>query len=95
MTFTVPPGTTALLNGIGQANNATLYMTILAAFHVLLYHHTGDCDQIIGTMSSSRKHNATLHMLGLFLEHRGGKNSEILCLMKRLLRWWRELEKLP
>lgn len=67
VTFTIPPGTTALLNGIGQAQNATLYMTILAAFHVLLYHYTGDCDQIIGTMSSSRKHSATLHMLGLFL----------------------------
>jgi hypothetical protein len=67
VTFTIPPHTTALLNQIAQAWNATLFMTVVAAFHVLLYHYTGDCDQIIGSMSSSRKYSATLHMLGLFL----------------------------
>ena len=67
VTFNIPAPTTARLNEIAQAWNATLYMTVVAAFHVLLYHYTGDCDQIIGTMSSSRKYPATLHMLGLFL----------------------------
>jgi hypothetical protein len=67
VTFTIPADTTAIVKKVAQARDATLYMAMLAAFHVLLYHYTGDCDQIIGSVTSGRKHNATMNMMGLFL----------------------------
>jgi surfactin family lipopeptide synthetase A len=67
VTFTIAADTTAIAKEVAQARDATLYMAMLAAFHVLLYHYTGDCDQIIGSVTSGRKHNATMHMMGLFL----------------------------
>jgi Condensation domain len=65
--FEIPPETALPLKMAGQISNATLYMTVLAACHVLLYHYTKQCDQVIGSASSTRKHPATNRMLGLFL----------------------------
>jgi hypothetical protein len=67
VTFAIPAGTTTRLNEIAQAAKATLNATALSAFHILLYHYTGACDQSVGTASSSRKHLATMEMMGLFL----------------------------
>lgn len=58
---------TASLKEVGERGSATLFMTLLAAYHVLLYSYTGACDQPVGTATSSRKHELTQGMLGLFL----------------------------
>ncbi|MGA8594165.1 MAG: condensation domain-containing protein [Bryobacteraceae bacterium] len=65
--FQLPAETGVALKMAGQVSNATLYMTVLAAFHVLLYHYTEQPDQVLGTATSTRKHPATHKMLGLFL----------------------------
>src|SRR5665213_507275 len=67
ITFAIPPSTTAHLNDIAKAGKTTLNATVLTAFHILLYYYTGACDQSVGTASSSRKHIATMDMMGLFL----------------------------
>lgn len=67
VTFAVSPDTLARLKKAAQECNATLNVSVLSAFHVLLYHYTGDCDQSIGTASSTRKHGGTMGMLGYFL----------------------------
>jgi hypothetical protein len=65
--FAIPADTTELLKRVAQNCKATLHVTLLSAFHVLLYHYTGDCDQSIGVVSSTRKHVATMGMIGYFL----------------------------
>ena len=67
ITFAAPPETLDRLKRVAQECNATLNVIVLSAFHVLLYHYTGDCDQSIGTASSTRKHGGTMGMLGYFL----------------------------
>jgi hypothetical protein len=50
-----------------EACGATLFMTLLAAFHVLLYHHTDESDQSIGTVTSTRNQHGCEKLLGLFI----------------------------
>ncbi|HFQ93363.1 MAG TPA: non-ribosomal peptide synthetase, partial [Anaerolineae bacterium] len=39
--FAIPPDVAEALRQLGQAEEATLFMTLLAAFHTLLYRYTG------------------------------------------------------
>ena len=66
-TFSTPRNVVERLKEIGAERGATLYMTVLAAFNVLLYSETAQCDVIVGSVSSSRKHPETEKMLGYFL----------------------------
>lgn len=68
-TFAVPPSVVERLKEFGAARGATLYMTVLAAFDVLLYSETHQCDVIVGSVNSSRKHPDTEKMLGYFLNN--------------------------
>jgi hypothetical protein len=65
--FALPLNVVDRLKEIGVERGATLYMTLLAAFNVLLYSETSQCDVIVGSASSSRKHPETEKMLGYFL----------------------------
>ena len=65
--FALPSTMTRSLKTVGESGSATLFMTLLAAYHVLLFSYTGTCDQPVGTATSSRKHESTQGMLGLFL----------------------------
>ncbi|MCP5105059.1 MAG: amino acid adenylation domain-containing protein [bacterium] len=52
---------------LSSANDATLFMNLLAAFYVLLYKYCGRTDIIVGTGSAGRRH-ADLHgVIGLFV----------------------------
>ena len=42
-------------------------MSVLAAFHLLLYIYTGDRDQVVGSATSTRKQFGTENLLGLFI----------------------------
>ncbi len=57
----------AELKQTGERESATLFGVLLAAYHILLYSYTGAHDQSVGTATSSRKHESTQQMLGLFL----------------------------
>lgn len=58
---------TVALKNIGESCQATLFMALLAALHMLLYIYTGDHDQVIGSATSTRKQFGTENLLGLFI----------------------------
>jgi hypothetical protein len=55
------------LSNIAQQESATLFMTLLAAFAVLLYRHSGKEDFCIGSPITHRKQIETEHLIGLFV----------------------------
>ncbi len=65
--FLLTKEVTHSLKSIADACGATVFMTALAAFNVLTYHYTGECDQILGCVTSTRKQFGTESLLGLFI----------------------------
>jgi len=55
------------LKKVGASEGATLYMTLLAAFNVLLYRYTGQTDLVIGSPVAGRRHIDTEPLIGLFI----------------------------
>jgi amino acid adenylation domain-containing protein len=55
------------LNALSLANNWTLFMTLLAAFKVLLYKYTGQDDVAIGTRIAGRNTVETRNLIGYFV----------------------------
>lgn len=60
------PQLTQKLNELSQANEATLFMTLLAAFGVLLWRHSGQDDLIVGMPIANRNHPEIEGLIGLF-----------------------------
>ena len=65
--LTLSEGLTTRLKSLSQRFNATLFMTLLTAFNVLLSRHTGQDDIIIGTPIAGRSKGVTENLIGLFL----------------------------
>jgi hypothetical protein len=65
--FRIPKEVTLALKNAGESCQATLFMSILAALHLLLYIYTGDRDQVVGSATSTRKQFGTENLLGLFI----------------------------
>ncbi|BAZ34002.1 amino acid adenylation (plasmid) [Cylindrospermum sp. NIES-4074] len=61
------------LKSLSQSSGATLFMTMLAAFKILLYRYSGQENIIVGTPIAGRQHIETEGLIGLFL------NSLALC----------------
>jgi amino acid adenylation domain-containing protein/FkbM family methyltransferase len=55
------------LKALGRAEQATLFMTLEAAFAALLHRYTGQDDLLIGTPISGRTHSETERLIGSFL----------------------------
>ncbi|MGB3509322.1 MAG: condensation domain-containing protein [Microcoleaceae cyanobacterium] len=55
---------TEQIKGVAKTEGATLYMVLLAAFFVLLYHHTGQEDILIGSLASGRTRSEFLTVVG-------------------------------
>jgi amino acid adenylation domain-containing protein len=55
------------LTALSRQENATLFMTLLAAFKVLLYKYTGQHDICIGTPVANRIHAETESLIGCFI----------------------------
>lgn len=55
------------LKALGQRENATLFMTLLAAFKVLLYRYTGSEDIVIGTPIANRTQVELEGLIGFFV----------------------------
>ena len=62
--FSLTPHMTRRLKSLSRENNATLYMTLLAAFEVLLYRYTGQQDILVGSPTSARTRNWMAGMIG-------------------------------
>ncbi|MEO8334162.1 MAG: amino acid adenylation domain-containing protein [bacterium] len=54
------------LRRIGRERDATLYMTLLAAFQSLLHLTSGDADVVVGSPVSGREHAEVEHTIGFF-----------------------------
>jgi amino acid adenylation domain-containing protein len=66
-TFTFSPELTQALKTLSQNADATLFMTLLAAFKVLLYRYTGQSDIVVGSPIANRNRAATEGLIGFFV----------------------------
>ncbi len=55
------------LRQLSRQESVTLFMTLLAAFQVLLYRLTGEEDIVVGTDSANRAHLETEGLIGFFI----------------------------
>jgi len=60
---------TSSLIALAQNEGATLFMTLLAAFKVLLYRYTGQEDVIVGSPIANRRQTETESLIGFFLNN--------------------------
>jgi non-ribosomal peptide synthetase component F len=58
---------TALIKRISQREGVTLFMTLLAAFNVLLYRYTGQNDIVVGSPIANRNRVETENLIGFIL----------------------------
>jgi amino acid adenylation domain-containing protein len=65
--LTLPADLTAALKDLSRKEGATLFMTLLAAFDVLLQRHTGQTDVTVGTPIAGRTHAETEPLVGVFI----------------------------
>ena len=65
--FALPKTLIQALQGLGQQAGATLFMTLVAAFEVLLYRHSGQADVLIGSVTGERRRPEVEKVLGFFL----------------------------
>ncbi|MFG6107743.1 amino acid adenylation domain-containing protein [Leptothoe sp. EHU-05/26/07-4] len=66
-TFLLEVSLTDQLKALSQKAGATLFMTLLSAFKVLLARHTGQEDIIVGTPIAGRNHLGTENLIGFFI----------------------------
>jgi non-ribosomal peptide synthetase component F len=55
------------LKQLGHSEQATLFMTLLAAFKALLYHYTKQDDVFVGTGIADRRRPETVGLIGCFI----------------------------
>ncbi|WP_186062490.1 non-ribosomal peptide synthetase [Burkholderia gladioli] len=65
--FTVSAHVASRLRAIGNAAGATLFMTLTAAFKLLLARHSGQADLCVGTPIANRRHAHTENLIGFFV----------------------------
>ncbi|RKH23190.1 amino acid adenylation domain-containing protein, partial [Corallococcus sp. CA031C] len=63
----LPERLTQALRTLGQREGATLYMTLLAGFQVLLSRHSGQTDIVVGADIANRHHAETEGLIGFFI----------------------------
>ncbi len=63
--FTVPAALTAKLNELAQQQNATLFMTVLTAWHTLLYRYSNQSQVRVGIPIAGRNKPGMDQMVGL------------------------------
>jgi hypothetical protein len=57
------------LKALSRSEGVTLYMTLLAAFNVLLNHYTGETDLVIGSNVANRNRAEIEPLIGFFVNH--------------------------
>jgi acyl carrier protein len=67
MNFTIPPELAKQLKELGRRQNVTLYMTLLAAYQVLLSHYSGQTDIAVGTSVAGRRQTEIESLIGCFI----------------------------
>jgi amino acid adenylation domain-containing protein len=65
--FQISQVLTAQLRQLSRAQGTTLFMTLLAAFKVLLYRYSRQCDIVVGTPITNRERSELEGLIGLFI----------------------------
>ncbi|MFH0518034.1 amino acid adenylation domain-containing protein [Streptomyces sp. M41] len=65
--FAMTPELTAAVRELSRREGATVYVTLLAAWQLLLHRYTGQEDIVVGTTSSTRNRPETEAIIGYFL----------------------------
>ncbi|KYC36596.1 non-ribosomal peptide synthetase [Scytonema hofmannii PCC 7110] len=65
--FTLSPRLTDMLRSLSSREGVTLFMTILAAFQILLYRYTGQEDICVGSPIANRNQVEIQDLIGLFV----------------------------
>ncbi|GCE07388.1 non-ribosomal peptide synthetase [Dictyobacter aurantiacus] len=65
--FSLSPELAAGVRALSQREDATLFMTLLAAFQVLLRYYSGQEDIVVGTPIANRTHIETEGLIGFFV----------------------------
>ena len=65
--FKIDAGLSAQLQTLSQGHGATLYMTLLSAFNVLLYRYSGQEDICVGTPVAGRNQQELEGLIGFFI----------------------------
>ncbi|XHX79763.1 MAG: amino acid adenylation domain-containing protein [Stenomitos frigidus ULC029] len=65
--LTLSPTLTTALEALSQAEGATLFMTLFAAFQVLLYRYTGQEDLAVGVPIANRNRSEIEGLIGFFV----------------------------
>ncbi len=65
--FDLDAATTEHLNQLCREEGVTTYMALLAVFKILLLHHTGETDIVIGTPIATRPRSETEPLIGFFV----------------------------
>jgi amino acid adenylation domain-containing protein/non-ribosomal peptide synthase protein (TIGR01720 family) len=65
--FNLPGDLVDALKDLGQRESASLFMTLLAAFNVLLYRYTGQDDILVGLPVTNRQRAEVRDLIGFFL----------------------------
>jgi amino acid adenylation domain-containing protein len=65
--FQIAPSLTQELRELSQRESVSLYMTLLAAFQILLYRYTGQRDITVGSPIAGRIKRETEELVGLFI----------------------------
>ncbi|MEH2080879.1 MAG: condensation domain-containing protein [Nostoc sp.] len=63
----LPKSLTQSLMVLSQREGATLFMTLLAAFQILLYRYTGSDDIVVGSPIAGRNRTETEKLIGVFI----------------------------
>ncbi len=63
----LPAALSAAVRALGQQAGATLHMTLLSAFFVLLEHYTGQRDLAVGSLAAGRNREEIEALLGFFV----------------------------
>jgi len=66
-TRVIPPGLLDRVRDLSQAEGATLFMTLLAAFQLLLSRYSGQEDIVVGTTIAGRNYSEIEPLIGLFV----------------------------
>jgi aspartate racemase len=67
LSFTLPSDLTDRLKKLSNTEGATLFMTLLAAFNVLLFRYTGEQDIVVGSPIAGRNRIETEPLIGFFV----------------------------
>ncbi|HEX6719581.1 MAG TPA: amino acid adenylation domain-containing protein [Pyrinomonadaceae bacterium] len=67
LSFKLSSNLTRKLNELSKAEGVTLFMTLLAAFKVLLFRYTGERDIVVGAPIAGRNRVETENLIGFFV----------------------------